>query len=53
VKRIGRERFRIDQNGEIMGLIGEKVMVQVTGSASEAEKVAYIEAMDLSALGEF
>lgn len=49
VKRIGGEKFVL-QDGEIMGLIGGRFMVRVEGTAPEADKIAYLEAMDFDAL---
>jgi hypothetical protein len=52
VTRIKRERFLIADD-QITGLIGNKVLIQVSGSAPEETKLAYIEAMDLRALADF
>lgn len=53
VQRIKRINFAVDGDGEIKGMVGGKVMITVSGSASEADKIALIEAMDLAALASF
>ncbi|QDL90758.1 hypothetical protein FDP22_02510 [Paroceanicella profunda] len=50
--RIGGEKF-VSADGQITGFIGGRVLVQVSGSAPEAEKVAYLEMMDFDALKDF
>lgn len=52
VTRVGREKFLI-QDGQITGIVDNRVMVQVTGSASEEVKLAHLEAMDLRAMRDF
>lgn len=50
--RIQRTQFAV--NGEeLQGVVDEKVMVSVGGSASIEDKTAFLEAMDLRALGDF
>lgn len=52
VRRINRVNFSIDPEGDIQGMVGA-VLVQVSGSASEADKVAYLETMDFRGLAAF
>lgn len=49
--RVGREKF-IDQNGELTGLVGNRILVQASGDAREAI-VAHLETMDFRALANF
>jgi hypothetical protein len=53
VKRKGRHRYVVTNDGEVMALLGGRVMVQVGGSASTEDKAAYFEAIDLDALESF
>lgn len=50
--RIQRVQFA-NADGELQGVVDGKIMVTVSGSASLADKQAYVEAMDLGALGDF
>jgi hypothetical protein len=50
--RIQRVEFAEDDEG-IRGVVNGKVLVTVSGDATLEEKRAYLEAMDLGALGEF
>jgi hypothetical protein len=50
--RIQRVQFA-DMDGELQGAVDGKVMISVGGSASLEDKTAYLEAMDLGALGDF
>jgi hypothetical protein len=50
--RINRTQFALNE-GELQGVVDNKVMVSVSGSASQADKIAQIEAMDFEALGDF
>ena len=50
--RIQRTVFSVAE-GEIQGVVGDKVLVQASGSAPADAMQAHIEAMDLRALGEF
>jgi len=52
VRRINRVNFAVSPDGEIQGMVGG-VLVQVSGSASEAEKIAHLEQMDLRGLAAF
>lgn len=52
VKRIGRERVLI-QDDQITGIVANRIMIQITGSAPENVKLAYLEAIDLRALADF
>lgn len=50
--RIQRTEFS-DNDGDLQGVVGGKTMVTVGGDATLDEKKAYVEAMDLEALGGF
>jgi len=52
VRRINRVNFSVSPDGEIQGMVGS-VLVQVSGSAAEADKIAYLEKMDLRGLAAF
>lgn len=49
--RVGREKF-VDQDGEITGLIGNRVLVQASGDDPDA-MLAHLEEMDFRALAGF
>ena len=53
VRRAGSHRYVVTGDGEVMALIGGRVMVQIGGSASADDKAAYFEAIDLDALEDF
>jgi hypothetical protein len=53
VRRSGSHRYVVTGDGQAMALIGGRVMVQIDGSASTADKIAYFEAIDLDALEKF
>jgi hypothetical protein len=50
--RIQRTEFHND-DGELQGVVGNKVMVSVGGSAPVEEKTAFLDAMDFKALADF
>lgn len=50
--RIKRTQFAVN-DGELQGVVENRVMVSVSGDASEEAKVAQVEAMDFDALGRF
>jgi hypothetical protein len=50
--RIKRTQFTLNE-GDLQGVVDNKVMVSVSGSASLEQKTAQIEAMDFEALGDF
>lgn len=50
--RIQRTEFS-DNEGDLQGVVGGKVMVTVGGDAAVEDKTAYIDAMDLESLGRF
>ena len=50
--RIQRTQFA-DNDGELQGVVDNKVMVSLTGNASVEEKTVLLEAMDLRALRDF
>lgn len=50
--RIQRTEFRQDGD-ELQGVVGNKVLVSVSGSASLEEKTAFLEAMDFKGLADF
>lgn len=49
VIRVNRQSF-VNQNGELTGVIGGRVLIQIGGSASVDDKKAYLEAIDFDAL---
>lgn len=50
--RIQRTKFQADGD-TLQGVVGNKVMVSVEGSAPMEDKTAYLEAMDFKALSDF
>ncbi len=50
--RIQRVQFA-DNDGELQGLVDNRVLVSVSGTASLESKKAYLEAMDMEALKDF
>jgi hypothetical protein len=50
--RIERTEFT-EHEGDLQGMVDERVMVSVTGDASVEDKKAFLEAMDFEALGDF
>jgi hypothetical protein len=50
--RIQRTQFAMNDN-ELQGVVDGEVLVSVSGDASIEDKTAYLEAMDLKALGDF
>lgn len=48
--RVQRVEFA-DMDGELQGLVDDRVLIQVSGDASAEDKKALIEAMDLAGLG--
>ena len=53
VERIGGEKAILTPEGDLQAMIDGRIMVQITGSAVEAAKKAYFEAIDLQDLKEF
>ena len=51
-RRIQRTQFAVNE-GELQGVVADKLMVSASGSASVDEMAAVIEAMDFRALAEF
>lgn len=51
VVRINRQSF-VNQDGELTGVIGGRVLITVNGSASLDDKKAYLEAMDFGAIAQ-
>lgn len=51
IERVGREKF-INQNGELTGVIGGRIMVQASGDNTEA-MIQHLESMDFQALAGF
>ncbi len=49
--RVGRERF-VEKDGQIMGLIANRVLVQAEGD-DRAAMIAHLETMDFAGLGRF
>jgi hypothetical protein len=53
VKRIGREKVIVTNDGELQALINNRILVQVTGSAPVEDKEAYFGAIDLAGLKDY
>ncbi len=53
VKRINREKVVISQSGDVQALIDNRIFVQISGRAPEADKEAYFAALDTRALEDF
>lgn len=53
VKRLSGEKVVVTPDGELQALIDGRIMVQITGSADEASKEAYFQAIDIEGLKEF
>ncbi|MEM9782432.1 MAG: hypothetical protein AAF899_08145 [Pseudomonadota bacterium] len=53
MKRIGGQKAVLNEDGELMALIAGRFLVQISGSAGEAEKTAYFEAIDFDGLKAF
>lgn len=53
VKRIGREKVVVTSDGELQALVNNRILVQVTGSASLEDKEAYFAAIDMAGLKDF
>lgn len=51
VVRVNRQSF-VDQDGELTGVVGGRVLITVGGNASLDEKKAYLEAMDFGAISQ-
>ncbi|WP_118137923.1 hypothetical protein [Oceanicella sp. SM1341] len=52
VTRVGGEKFVV-ADGEITGFVGGRVLVKLSGSAADEDKMAYLELIDLDALAKF
>lgn len=53
MKRIGRQKVIVNEQGELQALIDNRIMINVSGSAPEEDKEAYFAAIDLRALENF
>jgi hypothetical protein len=53
VKRIGRQKVLVNQNGELQALIDGRIFVQISGRAPVEIKEAYFEAIDFDSLKDF
>ena len=51
VVRVNRQSF-VNQDGELTGVIGGRVLITVNGNASLDDKKAYLEAMDFGAIAQ-
>lgn len=49
--RVGRERFVEDEDGEVTGLVGGRIMIQGSGQARDA-MIAHLETMDFRAIAD-
>ncbi len=52
MRRIQRTQFVVN-DGEMQGVVGDRVLVSVSGTATPDEMAALVEMMDLGALGDF
>ena len=48
--RVGNQRAVQNQDGDIMMVVGNKVLINVQGSADAASKMAYAQAIDVAKL---
>ena len=53
VRRKGRQRYLVGRDGDVSTMVGNRVLVQVSGTAAVEDKVAHFEAIDFDALGAF
>ncbi|QIE54754.1 hypothetical protein G5B40_04440 [Pikeienuella piscinae] len=53
VRRVGKQRYLIARDGQIMALVGGKVLVQLSGEGALEDKIAYFEAIDFAGLEAF
>ena len=53
VKRKGRQKYVVTNQGEVQALVDNRILVQISGSADAAVKEAYFEAIDLEGLAAF
>ena len=51
--RFGRQKAVLTRDGEIMFLVDNRILVQITGSAAEDDRIAYAKAIDIRALSGF
>ncbi len=51
--RLGRQKAMIDADGSVQFVVNNAIMVQVDGSASEEDKIAYAKAIDIKALKDY
>jgi len=51
--RFGRQKAVMTGDGEIGCLVDNRILVQISGNASEDDKIAYGEAIDMRALKNF
>ena len=53
LRRVGGQKAILTAEGDLQAIIHNRFMIQVTGSASAADKEAYFEAIDFKALQSF
>jgi len=53
VKRVNRQQLVVTQEGEVQALVDNRILVQMSGSGSTDDKLAYFAAIDLEALKDF
>jgi hypothetical protein len=53
VRRLGRMSYVVTQASEVIALVDNRIFVQVSGTAPEADKIAYFEAIDFDGLRDF
>ena len=51
--RLGRQKAMIDDQGSVQFVVNNAIMVQIDGSASEEDKVAYAKMIDVKALKDY
>jgi hypothetical protein len=53
VRRVRGQRYVVTPDGQAMALVDGRILVRVSGSASENSRIAYFEAIDFEALAGF
>jgi len=53
VRRVGRNRVVVTDNGDVQALVDKRILVQVNGAGSAEDKIAFFEEIDIEGLREF
>ena len=53
VRRVRGQRYVVTLDGQVMTLVDGRILVRVSGTASENSRIAYFEAIDFEALAAF